>query len=377
MDRPSLAEPAAIFQISSESGEKRRLTSPPRWSWGDTNPAFSPDGRTLAFVRWSSNVVGDIYLQNINATTARRLTFDGVRVEGLTWTPDGRDIVFSSWRSGLATLWKVPVSGGEVEALAGVGGDAYSPAVSARGNLLAFTRSEENDNIWGILVTPAGRAGYPPRKLISGTSWQVDGEFSPDGKRIVFASYRSGNAEIWVADADGSNAAQLTSFGGPLTGTPRWSPDGRWIAFDSRPNGRSGVFVLGVEGGVPRRLTPPATDAFVPSWSRDGKWIYFCWNRGGDLDIWKMPADGGEAVQVTNTGGFEARESGDAKWLYFTKPPPGLVGGSAKWGIWRMPVEGGAEPWFSTGRRSDFGPLQTNISTSWTWTPNPTPPSTA
>jgi dipeptidyl aminopeptidase/acylaminoacyl peptidase len=128
-----------------------------------------------------------------------------------------------------------------------------------------------------------------------------------------------------------------------VTGTPRWSPDGRWIAFDSRPGGRSGVFVVSAEGGAPRRLTPPTDYAFVPNWSRDGKWIYFCLNRSGEFDIWKMPAEGGEAVQVTKTGGFEARESKDGKWLYFSRPPYYLVGRTEKTGIWRKPLEGGAE----------------------------------
>jgi len=77
---------------------------------------------------------------------------------------------------------------------------------------------------------------------------QADSEFFPDGKRIVFASDRSGETEIWVANADGSDALQLTSFRALETGTPHWSPDGRWIAFDSRPRGRSGVFVIGALG---------------------------------------------------------------------------------------------------------------------------------
>jgi Tol biopolymer transport system component len=208
--------------------------------------------------------------------------------------------VFSSGRSGLTTLWRVPSSGGEIEALAGVGEDASLPAVSPRGNLLAYTRYEANVNIWSIRVTPSGRLEGLPRKLISGSRQQMDDEFSPDGKQIVFFSDRSGSQEIWVANADGSNAAQLTSFAGPITGTPRWSPDGRWIVFDSRPSGHAGVFVVSAEGGAPRLLTPPTMDAFVPSWSSDGKWIYFCWNRSGDLEIWRMPVEGGAETLVLN-----------------------------------------------------------------------------
>jgi Tol biopolymer transport system component len=342
-DKPSAAEPPGIFQLSLEDGTRHRLTSPAPGTWGDTDPALSPDAQNLAFVRWSRLEVGDIYLQDANAAEARRLTFDDVAIEGLAWTPDGRNIVFSSGRSGLSNLWRVPVSGGEIEPLAGVGGNAYAPAVSRSGNLLAYTRSETNVSIWTTQVTPAGRFEGSPTKLISGTGMQADSEFSPDGKRIVFASDRSGETEIWVADADGSDALQLTSLRALETGTPHWSPDGRWIAFDSRPRGRSGVFVIGAEGGKPRRLTPPRADVFVPNWSRDGRWIYFCSNRNGVLDIWKMPAEGGEAVQVTWTGGFEARESKDGKWLYYTKLPCWLTGRPEKPGIWRKPVEGGAE----------------------------------
>ena len=345
-DRPSPAEQGA-FLVSSENGEKHRLTSPPPECWGDSDPAFSPEGRTLAFVRWSGNYVGDIYVQRTNATEARRLTFDETRIQGLAWMPDGRNIVFSSWRSGLSTLWRVPVSGGEIEALAGIGEDTKVPALSSVANLLAYRKLEKNVNIWSVHLSPAGRLEGPPRRLISASREQHDDEFSPDGRRIVFSSNRSGNDEIWVANADGSNATPLTSFRGPLTGTPRWSPDGRWIAFDSRSGGRTGIFLVSAEGGAPRRLTPPAADAFVPSWSRDGRWIYFCWNREGDLEIWKMPAEGGEPVQVTKTGGFEARESNDGKWLYFSRPPYRppyyLVGRTEKFGIWRKPIEGGAE----------------------------------
>jgi eukaryotic-like serine/threonine-protein kinase len=333
-----------VFLISSENGEKRKLTLPPTGSRGDTDPAFSPDGRTLAFVRWSGDSAGDIYLQSAHSAEKRQLTFDEADIDGLAWTPDSRNIVFLSGRLGLHTLWKVPASGGEIEPVAGVGEGADSPAVSPRGNLIAYTKWEVNANIWEIRASPSGRVEGPPTKLISGIEMQVDDEFSPDGKRIAFGSDRLGNLEIWVANADGSNAAQLTFFGGPITGTPHWSPDGRWIAFDSRPGGHPGVFVVSAEGGTPRRLTPPTSDAFVPSWSRDGKSVYFCWNRGGDWEIWKIPAQGGEAMRVTKTGGYEARESKDGKWLYYSAPPSVLVGsGGEKRGIWKMPIEGGAE----------------------------------
>lgn len=356
------APEAGLFLISTENREKRRMTSPKGpWDTWDTDPAFSPDGRTLAFVRRKGVYVCDIYLENPNTMEARRLTFDRAMIWGLAWTPDGRDIVFSSKRAGFATLWTIPASGGEIEPVAGVGGNAFFPAVSPRGNLLAYADQELNVNIWRVRVAPSGRAQGPPSEIISGTGLQVDDEISPDGKRVVFASDRSGDMEIWVANIDGSNPVQLTSLHSPLTGSPRWSPDGRWIAFDSRLAQHGGIFIVSAKGGTTRRLTPrltpPSIEALLPSWSHDGRSIYFSGDAGGNWGIWKMPAQGGDAVRVAD--GFGSRESDDGKWLYFGK----WVGGGEsperglKTSIFRTPVGGGAETLVFNGATERFWTL--------------------
>jgi Tol biopolymer transport system component len=217
--------------------------------------------------------------------------------------------------------------------LAGVGQDAYNPAVSPRGNLLAYTQQLENDNIWRAKGPRSTTQGGSPVELISSPRAQFGAQFSPDGRRIAFTSDRSGTCEIWVCKSDGSSPVQLTSFGGPQTGSPYWSPDGRWIVFDSQPGGKAGVFVVSAEGGEPRRVTEGKWHDLDPSWSRDGKWIYFCSNRSGDWELWKVPALGGQPVQLTQDGGFEAKESDDGKWLYYSK--------FLKQGIWKMPILGG------------------------------------
>jgi Tol biopolymer transport system component len=173
------------------------------------------------------------------------------------------------------------------------------------------------------------------------SSTRVDGapQFSPDGKRIAFASGRSsrpGNYEVWVCDSDGSGAVQLTSLGSG-SGMPRWSPDGERIAFDSGVHGQFEVYVIGANGGKPQRLTfNPSTDA-VPSWSRDGKWVYFGSERSGEAQVWKVPSSGGEAVQVTRKGGFMALESPDDKSVYYTKDDSWATS------LWKVPIEGGEE----------------------------------
>jgi Tol biopolymer transport system component len=219
--------------------------------------------------------------------------------------------------------------------LAGVGQDACEPAISRRGRLLAYTQRSQfgNINIWRAKGPGSTAQAGSPVELISAPRTQTDEQFSPDGKRIAFASDRSGSDEIWMCNSDGSSLVQLTSFGGPLTGTPHWSPDGHWITFDSRRSGKAGVFVLSAEGGEPRRVTEGNWDNIVPSWSRDGEWIYFCSTRSGSEELWKVLVAGGQALQLTENGGYEAKESKDGKWLYYSKV--------SEPGIWKMPIHGG------------------------------------
>src|SRR5205085_2820342 len=137
---------------------------------------------------------------------------------------------------------------------------------------------------------------------------------SPDGKRLAFESGRSGSIEIWVADSDGSNSIQLTSFGGPTTGTPRWSPDSRRIVFDSRASGHADLYTVNADGGPPQHLATGTPDASMPSWSHDGRWIYFAVTNHG---IRKVPAEGGKAVQITNEDAILPQESGDGTRIFY------------------------------------------------------------
>ena len=168
-----------------------------------------------------------------------RLTFDDTFAGRPAWTADGRELVFSSDRGGgIPYLWRIAVSGGRPERVAGVGLNASSPAISRRGDRLAYTQVLADDNIWRFEVESSTATGKPPKRLISSTLSDNSPNYSPDGERIVFASLRSGSWEIWVCEADGSNPVQLTHFGRGTTGTPRWSPDGREVAFDARAEGK-------------------------------------------------------------------------------------------------------------------------------------------
>jgi Tol biopolymer transport system component len=172
-------------------------------------------------------------------------------------------------------------------------------------------------------------------QAIASTKPEYHCQFSPDGRRVVFTSVRSGDPEIWISDPDGSNAVPLTSMRAIDTNCPSWSPDGQLIAFSSTGKGEFDIYTVPAAGGKPRRLTDhPAID-LAPRFSRDGKSLYFSSMRSGDYRVWKMPVDGGDAVQVTTTqGGGGAVESADGNSLYYNTV---AVVGS----VWRQPRSGG------------------------------------
>ena len=333
-DRASQQEPSSLFSVALDTLQVQRLTAPPP-SWdGDWTPMLSPNGRSIAFIRGPESAVRDIYVMNAGGGKPRRLTKDGRLILGLAWTADSRSVVFSSNRDGSFSLWQVPAAGGAVTPLHAGGDNAYSPAISRRGNLLAYTHGTGKWNIVRLdlkLSAAKDEAG----QILSSNEQDSSPQFSPDGARIAFQSWRSGAQEIWICNADGSDPLQLTSFGGALTGSPRWSPDGREIAFDSRPDGRPHIYIVSPDGGTPRALTSGQYNDIVPSWSPDGKSIYFGSTRGGTWQIWEAPAAGGSPRQVTSQGGLIALPSADGKWLYFTK--------NARPGLWRVPLAGGAE----------------------------------
>jgi Tol biopolymer transport system component len=329
-----------IFFLSVETGDKQRVTSPPAGYSEDAGPRFSPDGKILAFARYHSTLSSELYLLPLAAGgrprgEPRRLTFEDRQVWSFDWTADGRRIVYSSGLSGSASLWTIPASGGTPEPLALAGQNAWYLSVARIGNRLVYQRYVWDSNIWRIPGPKSSDRKSSQSRLIASTQVDEEPQYSPDGKKIVFTSSRSGSYEIWVCDGEGRNPVQLTSSNGPQLGSPRWSPDSHWIAFDSPKAGNSDIYVISADGGPTRRLTSGPSNNVRPSWSRDGRWIYFGSNRGGPSQIWKELAAGGTVAQVTKSGGEEAFESADGQIVYWAKR--GVPG------IWRVPAKGGEE----------------------------------
>ena len=140
---------------------------------------------------------------------------------------------------------------------------------------MVYVQSFAMRHVWRMALSADGK----PERVIASSQREEQAEYSPDGRKIAFSSSRSGSCEIWVTDADGSSARQMTSFAVGSVTRPRWSPDGRNLALAARPTGNVDVYVVSTQGGSPRRLTTHTADDASAKWSRDGKWIYFASNR--------------------------------------------------------------------------------------------------
>lgn len=314
-----------------EDDTLRRLTAPPLWSVGDHSPAVSPDGSTVAFVRDIVPGVGDLYTLPIEGGEPEPLTRDSMAIDGVAWTPDGGRLLLAARRAGVAGLWRVDRSGGDLELMlrANEGISFRHPSMARSNGRLVYAQQSSQVDIWTFPTDPQATAGEAP--IISSTQRDARPSIRPDGERIAFVSHRSGHPEIWTSTTDGSDLSQLTSFEATAIHSVVWSPDGQRLALSAQMAGRTDLYTVSTTGSGATRLTESEGEHLSPHWSRDGASIYFASNRTGAWDIWRQPVDGGPAVQITRGGGVAAQESPDADALYFVRPDTA--------GIWTAPLD--------------------------------------
>lgn len=347
MGFPNARARTSLFLISFETGERKRLTSPPSDWNGDDSPVLSPDGSEVAFLRRRGPESGNVFLLSLNRDyTARgepqQLTHEPCCVTNPLWTGDGRQILYLTDDQDISTLHRIPAHpGGRPETVNTVGALGNQLSISRQGEKLVYVSGQVDSDLWQVELPyrdsrPPGGAELAARRILSSSRVDAFPDISPDGKRVAFGSNRSGTFEVWVAEADGSGSRQVTALGGPPALLPRWSPDGKQIAYYANMDGNRDIYVVGAEGGKSRRLTKAAANNVVPSWSHDGRWIYFASDRTGSFQCWKMPSEGGDAVQITKAGGFGGFEAADGSYLYYAKAYSSTT-------VWRVPVGGGEE----------------------------------
>jgi Tol biopolymer transport system component len=256
--------------------------------------AFSPDGKRLSFSK--GGIAAQLWrvpiLKDGEATwnDAEQLTFDQAFLQHVDVTRDGKNVVFSSDRSGNLDLWLLPEEGGE------------------------------------------------PRQLTTDPTPDWAPAWSPDGMEIAIYAYRGGNRDIWIVPVGEGPARQLTR-GDRSELAPRWSPDGRAILY-SVLTGQQGLYTVSSRGDeLPR---PLSIRGLGPDWSPDGRWIsYTSYTTLPVLELWLARPDGSEPRKLVDSIGVVARFAPDGEHLYFVDRELA--------NLWSVAVEDG-----TTRRRTRF-----------------------
>jgi Tol biopolymer transport system component len=276
----------------------------------DDDPAWSPDGRTIAFVRYSSRDNG-LYVVGANGGNPRLLLAGGFCTP--CWSPDSRWLVFSTAYEG--RMYKVRVNGDSLTPLTDSSdAECFFPDWSSAGMIVFHSNKDDPRGahvLW--LMRPDG-SGKDDISQHGVGEWLMP-SWSPDGSRIVFSRwYPAGPSEpdLAIVDSAGMNEMRLTADTA-FDEHPTWAPDGQRIAF-STSESKTGlssyrICVLSLEDGTRECMTEGG--AFAPAWSPDGRHICYSqqWATGdsGPYQVfvehgklWVIGSDGSNARQLTH-----------------------------------------------------------------------------
>jgi len=341
-------ERTAIWSVDVHTGVRTQLTNPEPPVIGHSLPSVRSDRRVLVYQQIGGPSFDSLAMVRLSDGGKPignvKLIAHGYYIAPIGWI--GNDLVFSSiskeptffsrWSpSGTISKFEIPDIDGMSARIGSVSG-----SITPDGRRMAVGIFRWEVHIWQADILPDG-AGTHARKFISSTFRDINPEYSPDGRRIVFQSTRSGADNTWIAMADGTRLRQLTHRGS--VGYPHWSPDGGRIVFNASSEPRINLFTADAETGDVHQVTHGQSSDVDGHWSHDGHWIYFDSDRTGRAEIWKVSDRGGPEIRVTRAGGSNPMEAPDGKYLYYGKEE------AHKPYVWRMSLASGVEerlfPW--------------------------------
>ena len=239
----------------------------------NNRPAFSPDGRQLAFDRWYIGQNLDIWWLDFGDSVLHQLTLDPSRDSQPSWTPDGEGVAFVSERSGAAALWRTDLADGSVRRLTEVPAGADWVRLAPTGDRIAYHRKREEG---GFSIWVQELDGSPPRRITEGPQSFGFPAWSPDGRGLAAESKQGESSQIALIEV-ASGEARLLTDGPGLRYPYSWSPSGEHVAYAGLQGEHWNIYSVGLDGTIDQRTAEKNLGGYVryPAWSPAGDRIVY------------------------------------------------------------------------------------------------------
>ncbi len=241
--------------------------------------------------------VKEIYVSDYDGANPRRITINRTMNITPSWSPDGRAIAYTSYRSGVPDILISNIFAGTMESPTKGVGQNFLPVFSPDGTKIAFMSNRDGNNEIYVM----NRDGSDVRRLTNNPAIDVTPTWSPTGTQIAFTSERTGTPQIYVVGADGAGLRKISSE--TFADRATWSPAPyNEIAFSAKTGPGFDIKILAIATGETRQITFGEGSNESPAWSPNGRHLAFVSTRAGRSQVFTVDRDGRNLRQLTKEG---------------------------------------------------------------------------